>query len=82
VAEESSQNDKPPEQPARKKTKVPQEIREQTLAPKPSFWPIALALTLVTTAIGVIVVNTTPIILVGGIVLTILVIIAWILEKP
>lgn len=79
VAEESGQSEKPPEQPARKKPKVPLEVQEQKLAPKPSLWPIALALTLVITAIGVM--ADSIILLICGIVLTIIVIIGWILEK-
>ena len=79
VAEESSQSEKPPEQPARKKVKVTLELQEQKLAPKPSFWPIVLALTLVITAIGVMANST--ILLVCGIVLTVIGIIGWLLEK-
>lgn len=78
MAEESGQDEKPPEQAARKRQKVPLEVQEQKLAPKPSVWPIVLALALVLALIGVM---TTPIILVIGAVLTIAAIIGWILEK-
>lgn len=70
-----------PEQPvpvASKKPKVPLAVQEEKLSPKPSLWPIALALTLVITCVGVIV---HPILFICGIVLTVLVIIGWILEK-
>lgn len=78
MAEEPGQEEKPPEQPAQKRQKVPLEVREQKLAPKPSFWPFILALTLVTTSIGVMV---SPIILAIGAGLTIAALIGWMLEK-
>ncbi len=74
MAEESGQSEKPPEQPAQKREKVPLEVQEKKLSPRPSFWPLALALTLV----GVM---THPIILGAGVVLTIVAIIGWMLEK-
>lgn len=78
MADTFGPNDKQPEQPSRKPEKVPLEVREQKLAPKPSFWPIALAFALAVVMIGFII---NPIILFCGIVLTILTIIGWILEK-
>ncbi len=81
VAEESSQGEKPPEQVVKKRPKVPLEVREQKLSPRPSFWPIALALTLVIAFVGVMIVNLSPILLGVGVVLTIGAIIGWMLEK-
>jgi hypothetical protein len=78
VAEESDQGEKPPEQPAKKRQKEPLEVQEQRLAPKPSFWPFVLAVTLVLAFIGVM---TSPIILAIGAILTIAAIIGWMLEK-
>lgn len=78
MAEESGQNETPPEQPAKKRQKVPLEVQEQRLAPKPSIWPFILALTLVVAFIGVM---TYPIILALGVILTIAAIIGWMLEK-
>ena len=78
MADESGQDEKPPEQAAKKRQKEPLEVQEQRLAPKPSFWPIALALTLVIAFIGVM---TNTIILVIGTILTIAAIIGWMLEK-
>jgi cytochrome c oxidase subunit IV len=78
VADEFGQSDKPPEQPTRNAEKVPLEVREQRLAPKPSFWPIALAFALAVSMVGFI---TNPIILFCGIVLTIITIIGWAVEK-
>lgn len=78
VAEESGQSEKPPEQAAKKREKIPLEVREKQLSPRPSFWPIALALTLVIAFVGVM---TNPIILGAGAVLTIVAIIGWMLEK-
>lgn len=71
-------NDKQPEQSSRKPEKIPLEVREQKLAPKPSFWPIALAFALAVVMIGFIL---HPIILFCGIAFTIITIIGWILEK-
>lgn len=65
-------------QEARKPEKVPLEVREQRLAPKPSIWPIVLAFTLAIALMGIII---HPIILACGVVLTIAAIIGWILEK-
>ena len=84
VTEESAQDGQAPEQPeqpARKRPKVPLEVQEQKLAPKPSFWPIVLALTLIIAFIGVMIVNTTPILLIVGAVLVIGAIIGWMVEK-
>jgi cytochrome c oxidase subunit IV len=78
VAEESGQSEQPPEQPVEKRKKVPLEVREQRLAPKPSLWPIGLALALVIAFIGVMI---NPIILAVGVVLVIASIIGWMLEK-
>lgn len=79
MAEESGQDEKPAEQPAQKKgQKEPLEVQEQRLAPKPSVWPIILALTLVIAFIGVML---NPVILIIGVVLTIAAIIGWMLEK-
>jgi hypothetical protein len=79
VAQESSQMEKPPEQPVRKRSQVPLEVREQKLSPRPSFWPIVLALTMVIAFIGVM---ASSLILFGvGVVLTIVAIIGWMLEK-
>lgn len=78
MAEESGQNEKPPEQPVEKRQKVPLEVRERNLAPRPSFWPIGLALALVVAFIGVMI---NPIILAVGVVLVIASIIGWMLEK-
>ena len=78
VAEESGQGEKSPEPPVEKRKKVPLEVREQRLAPKPSFWPIVLALALVVAFIGVM---TNPIILAIGAILVIGSIIGWMLEK-
>jgi Cytochrome c oxidase subunit IV len=76
--EPSEQSDKPPEQPAKKRQKVPLEVQEQRLAPKPSMWPIILALALVVAFVGIM---TNPIILTTGVILTIAAIIGWTLEK-
>jgi hypothetical protein len=81
VAEESSQSQKPPEQPVKKRPKVPLEVQEQKLSPRPSVWPVALALALVIAFIGVMIVNLSPILLGVGAVLTIVAIIGWMLEK-
>jgi len=78
VAEESGQCEKPPEQPAQKREKVPLEVQEKKLSPRPSFWPLALALTLVLAFVGVM---THPIILGAGVLLTVVAIIGWMLEK-
>lgn len=78
VAEESDQSEKPPEQPAQKRLKVPLEVQEQRLAPRPSGWPFILSLALVVAFIGVMV---HPILLAVGSVLTIAAIIGWMLEK-
>lgn len=78
MVEESGQGEKPSEQPAEKRKKVPLEVREQRLAPRPSFWPIVLALALVVAFIGVMI---NPIILAVGVVLVIASIIGWMLEK-
>lgn len=78
MVEESDQNAKPPEQTAKKRPKVSLEEREKRLTPRPSFWPIALALALVIAFIGVMI---NPILLGVGAVLTIVAIIGWILEK-
>jgi hypothetical protein len=75
---EESEQDAQPKPPARKRSKVPLEVREQKLAPKPSLWPPVLALTLV---IGFIGIMTSPIILAIGAILTIAAIIGWMLEK-
>lgn len=78
MAEEPGQNETPPEQPVEKRKKIPLEVQEQKLAPKPSVWPIALALVLAITAVGVMI---NSILFICGIVLTIAVIIGWLLEK-
>jgi uncharacterized RDD family membrane protein YckC len=78
VVEESSQSEKPLKQPASKRPQVPLEVLEQRLAPRPSVWPVILALTLVVAFIGVM---TYPIILALGVLLTIAAIIGWLLEK-
>lgn len=78
MADEFGQSDKPAEPPDRPPEKVPLEVREQKLAPKPSFWPIALAFALAVAMVGFI---TNQIILFCGIILTIVTIIGWILEK-
>lgn len=78
MADESGQSEKLPEQAEKKRQRIPLEIQERKLAPKPSMWPIILALTLVVIFIGVI---THPIILAIGVALTIAAIIGWILEK-
>lgn len=69
------------EQPARKSQKEPQEPleqREQRLSPRPSFWPLFLALALVVTFIGIM---TFPAILIAGVLLVVIAIIGWVLEK-
>lgn len=83
MTEESAQNGQVPESPVpvKKRPKVSLEVREQQLAPKPSFWPIALALTLIIAFIGVMIVNTTPILLIVGVVLVIIAVIGWMTEK-
>jgi hypothetical protein len=81
VAEEPGQNGQEPERPAAKRQKVPLEVQEQKLTPRPSSWPIALALTLVIAFIGVMIVNVTPILLGVGVVLVIVAIIGWMVEK-
>lgn len=78
VAEESDQSEKPPEQPAKKREKVPLEVQEKKLSPRPSFWPAILALALLITCVGVI---TNPILLGLGAALTIAAIIGWMLER-
>ncbi len=79
MAEESGQDEKAPEeQPAKKRQKIPLEVQEQKLAPKPSVWPIILALMLVVAFVGVM---TSPIILAIGVILTIAAMIGWMLEK-
>ena len=78
MAEESGQNEQPAEQPAKRRQQVPLEVRERKLAPKPSFWPIVLALALVVALIGVMV---HPIMLAVGVVLTVAAVIGWVLEK-
>ncbi len=78
MANESGQSEMPLERAVGKKAKVSLEMREQQLAPRASFWPIALALTLAITAIGLMI---HPVLFVCGIVLTFIVIIGWILEK-
>lgn len=80
MVEESGQSKllETPQQPAAKKQKIPLEVQEQKLTPRPSIWPIALALALVITAAGLMI---HPILFVCGIVITIAVIIGWIIEK-
>ncbi|MGH2478456.1 MAG: aa3-type cytochrome oxidase subunit IV [Ktedonobacteraceae bacterium] len=78
MADESDQNEKPPERPSRRSEKVPLEVLEQRLKPRPSIWPIALAFALSLALIGVIV---HPILLFCGIALVIATIIGWTLEK-
>ncbi len=78
MADESGQDAKAPEEAPKRRQKVPLEVQEQRLMPKPSFWPFILALTLVVAFIGVM---TTPIILALGVILTIAAIIGWMLEK-
>jgi len=79
VAEESDQDEKSPDQQAKKKhQKEPLDVQEQRLAPKPSTWPFILALTLVIAFIGVML---NPIVLAIGVALTIAAIIGWMLEK-
>ena len=82
MADESDQEAKTPEQvpekTAKKRAKVPLEVQERKLAPRPSFWPIVLAFTLVVTFIGVM---TYPFIFVIGVILVIAAIIGWMLEK-
>lgn len=78
MAEESEQSGKPPEQTVKRRPKVPLEVQEKKLSPRPSFWPIVLALTLVIAFIGVMV---NPILLGVGAFLTVVAIIGWILEK-
>lgn len=78
MADESGQDEKQSEQAAKKRPKVPLEVQEQKLMPKPSFWPFILALMLVVAFIGVM---TSPIILALGVILTIAAIIGWMLEK-
>jgi fatty acid desaturase len=53
------------------------EAQERELAPKRSFWPIAVALALLITLVGVIV---GPIMMIVGVVLLIGAIIGWMLE--
>lgn len=81
VAQESSQmeKEKPPEPPVKKRSKVPLEVREQKLSPRPSLWPIALALTIVIAFVGVM--ANSPILFGFGAVLTVAAIIGWMLEK-
>jgi Cytochrome c oxidase subunit IV len=74
---QSEQQEQPVPQ-ARRRPKVPLEVQEQRLTPRPSLWPIALAFALVFTAIGVIV---NPVLLICGIVVTIIVIVGWFLER-
>lgn len=78
MADESGQDEKQAEQTAKKRPKVPLEVQEQKLMPKPSVWPIILALALVVAFVGVM---TSPIILAVGVILTIAAIIGWMLEK-
>ncbi|HEY0757119.1 MAG TPA: hypothetical protein VGD98_24410 [Ktedonobacteraceae bacterium] len=79
MAEEADQNAQIPEElPVRKRQKAPLEVMESKLTPRPSVWPIVLALTLVVAFIGVM---TSPIILAGGTFLTVAAIIGWMLEK-
>jgi hypothetical protein len=86
-AKQSEQGEQPAEQseqgeqlkqPAKKRPKVPLEVLEQRLAPKPSAWPIILALTLMVAIVGIM---TYPIILAIGVILAIAAIIGWMLEK-
>lgn len=80
MAEESNQGEQeqPPEQPVARKPQEPLEVRERKLSPRPSFWPLALAVALVVIGIGVI---SHPIVIACGIVLAIVAIIGWALEK-
>ncbi len=78
MADESNESEKPPEKPIRRSEKVPLEVQEQRLKPRPSIWPIALAFALAIAAIGVIV---HPILLYCGIALVIATIIGWTLEQ-
>ncbi|HEY1354484.1 MAG TPA: cytochrome c oxidase subunit 4 [Ktedonobacteraceae bacterium] len=75
MAEKSGQGKKQPEQPADKRANMPLQVQ---LSPRPSFWPVVLALTLVITCIGVI---THPILLGVGAALTVAAIIGWMCEK-
>ena len=75
---QSGQSEEPPEQPVKKRPQVPLEVREKKLSPRPSFWPLVLALTLVVAFVGVMV---SPILLGAGVVLTIGAIIGWMLER-
>lgn len=78
VAEESGQYEKPLEQPAQQRENTALLEEEQTLSPRPSLWPVALALTLVLTCIGVI---THPILLGVGTALAAVAILGWMREK-
>ncbi len=78
VADESGQSEQPQEPLSSKRPGGPAEAQEQKLSPRPSFWPIALALTLSIAALGSIV---HVVLFVCGIVLTIIVIVGWILDK-
>jgi len=73
-----SEKDKQPEQGATRKPEGTLEIQKQQLSPRPSFWPLTLAVALVVTGIGVMI---HPVVLGCGIVLTIAAIIGWALEK-
>ncbi len=61
-----------------KKEKLSIEDMEQKLKPRPSLWPIALALAVLITLIGVII---HPILFVVGLVLVVASIIGWGLES-
>lgn len=78
VAEESGQCAKPLAQPAQQRENIPLQVEEQKLSPRPSFWPVVLALTLVLACVGVI---THPILLGVGTALTAVAILGWVREK-
>ncbi len=78
MADESGQSEQPQEPLNGERPDGPAETQEQKLNPRPSFWPIALALTLSIAALGSVV---HVVLFVCGIVLTLIVIIGWILDK-
>jgi osmotically-inducible protein OsmY len=50
--------------------------------PNPSYWPILIGLALLITFVGLLIVNTTPVLLIVGVVLVFISILGWGLENP
>jgi len=62
-----------------KKGRAPEAVQEQALGPQKSFWPLALAVALIILLFGL--VSNNPIVLGIGVVLSVVAVIGWGLER-